>query len=187
MNVKNRIPLPLGLFVIILIIVCIWQLTYCPSVVLSSIEGDSGDGTYDFVYNNLNKNDNESGFWGYVVNDSLPSKDDKDYMTVYYNFDVKNISFLQSFSVSADVADTENKKNLLYVMPSDTILPVHVNRFERKSGTMDINIYTGDMSDKEIKSLIQNISLKIIFKGNLFGKKSLIIKGSSAKDISISK
>jgi len=178
------------LLAVILGIVFLWTQVLSPvKASVGKVECISWDATYDTIENEAKLYHNGSlpketiayGFTG-----ELPSKNPKDYMTIYCNFETQNTSILERYTVNAVLKDAEKyRERILFVSDANaTVIPI-ADRMDKVVGNIILHVYIKDMSEAEIEELVRGLELTVKAYGKHFGTEEKTLSYKNCEDITI--
>ena len=116
------------------------------------------------------------------TNSELPSNKDKDYKSIYVSLKIKNRSIFLLNDINAIVMKKNKDSRILYTSGCFITQQVKPFKTNDKVDIMDIEMYTGDMTDEEILDYIRKQDVTVYYETKFNGVKSEKI---SLKDASI--
>lgn len=178
---KTKIKIISGIILAIIVVITIYTQLYAPVVVeIESIKCVSWDATYITLEAladaySTGEYDKTTTFI-HSFNGKLPSENPNDYMDIYCKIKVKNRNIIDDFSVDAAVSELgKNSENVLFSFPASCITKPLVFKSSENTITFILDIYIGNMTESEIKELVQGMKAKFVYSGKYLGKREKII------------
>ncbi len=117
---------------------------------------------------------------------TLPSTNPSDYTAIRCDFDIKNHSFVEQYSVNATLRNAEKyKDNILFSVDANGVMTVPVWRRSDSSASILIEIYSGNLSEAQIQELVNGLEVEVKAYGWYFGTRSKIISYASCEAITM--
>ena len=106
----------------------------------------------------------------------LPSDNPTDYKIAYCYFKGVNRSFLDNYNVLADFGDASKyKENIIFACNSDAASCMRLSRRDERGAKVILVLYTGNLSEAQIRELIQSVTFTVKAKGDFTGTRSQTI------------
>ena len=116
----------------------------------------------------------------------LPSDNPKDYLTVYVHLQGNNRSFVEQYNMDGYISSIKNDDDIaLWSYTLGYVVTNNVFRRTQKDATLILDLYVKDKSDEEIEDYIRSINIKMVYTGDILGKRETTISLSDVKDISV--
>ncbi len=115
---------------------------------------------------------------------TLPSDDPTDYKIAYCHFKGENRSFLDNFNAVGALKDAAKyKENIMFACTSDAALCLRLSRHDDGSTYAILVLYTGNLSEEQIRELIEGITLTVKSEGDFLGTRTQTISYENCSDI----
>ena len=173
----------LGVFILVIYIT---QIKYSINGKATEVECSSWDATYGSVVASAEAADNKnlpSDTIAYSYDNSLPSENPNDYMSIYVYCDVKSSS-IQKYNLKMSLSSAEKyKENILFISEQPT--GADTDRFGKDNMYIILDVYIGNLSDDQIKELVRGLNVKIKGYGEFVGKSETNISFDKCDKIAI--
>ena len=170
-----------GILLFFLIVLFVLMQTFIkPKVQMISVGAQVFEGPYYYLTAKINNEVQDFTYW-ITEPDTLPSDNPMDYMGLYINYRVTNYSVLQAYQIDADLAKAESyRDHILTVSPTADLFGGYVFRFDKSQEYIVVTLYTGDLSEDQIRELIDGLTISVDCYGDLYGSKhtELSLKGT---------
>ncbi|MFP3155710.1 hypothetical protein LQZ18_15030 [Lachnospiraceae bacterium ZAX-1] len=119
----------------------------------------------------------------HAFNGTLPSDKPEDYMDIYCSFEVINRSLFDQVYVDALISKLgEHAGNVLWSDSAGSGFGTYLHRLSKDSITFRLAIYIGDMTDDNIKEMVQTMKASALCEGKYLGTREKEIGFKNSKD-----
>ncbi len=165
------------------------QVLFVADVSTKSVKCSSWDATYNGIVTLADKYTNdklEDDEHAYSFNGELPSNNPEDYMSFDCSFEVDNNSIFDDFAINATLAGTEKyKENILFVSDANSAMIHNANKMDKTTAWIVLYVYTGNLTDEQIRELANNLSVTVKLYGKYLGTRTKTISFEKCDNISI--
>lgn len=178
MRSNKKVFFKCGVIVIVLmlILIVLFQTVFTIKVTPAEVQCIRWDATFVSLeasaerYNNNTLADTECA---YSFTGELPSQSPDDYINIYCYFDVKNISFIDQYSINGTLKSSNKySENILFVSNANAAFTTRLFRNSTESVYIILDVYVGNLNEKQIMELVQGLTITVKAYGDLFGPRS---------------
>ncbi len=106
-------------------------------------------------------------------NGKLPSDNPADYKIAYLRFKGVNRSLLDNYNVVGALGNaTKYKENIMFACTSDSAFSLRLSRRDNGGTYVILVLYTGNLSEEQIRELINGITLNVKSYGDFSGTRT---------------
>lgn len=106
-------------------------------------------------------------------NGKLPSDNSTDYKIAYLRFNGVNRSILDNYNVVGALGNaTKYKENIMFACTSDSAFSLRLSRRDNGGTYVILVLYTGNLSEEQIRELINGITLNVKSYGDFSGTRT---------------
>ena len=117
---------------------------------------------------------------------TLPSHNPDDYASVYIDIKATNRCFFDHFSVDGYISKIEKNSDMaLWSATLSSVISTTVFRTSSSGATINMDLYVKDRSDEEIKEMLRSITIDVVYKGDILGKRTATVQLADVEDITI--
>ena len=103
----------------------------------------------------------------------LPSDNSTDYKIAYLRFNGVNRSILDNYNVVGALGNaTKYKENIMFACTSDSAFSLRLSRRDNGGTYVILVLYTGNLSEEQIRELINGITLNVKSYGDFSGTRT---------------
>ncbi|KIR01815.1 hypothetical protein P261_00629 [Lachnospiraceae bacterium TWA4] len=178
------------LFILSMSIIVYYNFISPVKIVVTDVKCQNWDATFEsiqaFATNYRNGDYDKNTTIIHNFNEMLPSKDPKEYMTIYITLKGTNRCLFEPYLVDGFISKMKNHKDMaLYSFTLSDVEPMQLLRSSEREGQLVLDVFIGNRSNEEIKKFVQGLTIWTTNKGKFFGEQKAIVQLDDVEKIYI--